>query len=79
MQAVYRSLGIRYTIFGMAVSTLNTTLQLTKPGSSTEAAAHLTPKVTSPKGKSSGVEVFVIDFIEFFKNNIANRKSPGIL
>lgn len=67
MEAIYQSLGIRYYFFPYAVSTVDTTFQLSKPNSDTQMAASLV-KTTSPATPSSNsVTVQVLNLLQFFR------------
>lgn len=65
MEAVYRSLGIRYNFFSTAVGTKAASLHLSKPNSYGQAAA------TLMEGASrNSVLVKVINFLAFFRKQI---------
>jgi FkbM family methyltransferase len=64
MEAIYQSLGIRYYFFPYAVSTVDTTFQLSKPNSDTQMAASL---VKSSSASSNSVTVQVLNLPHFFQ------------
>jgi FkbM family methyltransferase len=76
MEAVYQSLGYRYYFFPYAVSTLDTTFQLTKPNSDTQMAASLEKDPLKKSGRPS-VTVQVIDFLAFLQHLLLSKEKDN--
>jgi FkbM family methyltransferase len=78
MEAIYQSLGIRYYFLPYAVSTVDTTFQLSKPDSDTQMAASLL-KTSSPASTNS-VTVQVLNLLQFFQKYFErNQKIQSFL